>query len=164
MLLFKDIKQNYPVYILDTQEFCLIQGKATQVSFPRLDVNQKNYKTEMVVDITIEANGKTATYTIPENHSVTYAGHLVLATEKPGLIGEIEAQKANAEQALASASKAQNIIDKAPLLLAELNPVYKEKQETEQRFGKIEQSISGMEKLMKKQQEMMENFIKKFES
>lgn len=35
MLLFKDIKQNYPVYILDTQEFSLIQGKATQVSFPR---------------------------------------------------------------------------------------------------------------------------------
>lgn len=65
---------------------------------------------------------------------------------------------------LASASKAQNIIDKAPLLLAELNPMYKEKQETEQRFGKIEKSISGMEELMKKQQEMMENFIKKFES
>lgn len=37
MLLFKDIKQNYPVYILDTQEFSLIQGKATQVSFPRLE-------------------------------------------------------------------------------------------------------------------------------
>ena len=63
-----------------------------------------------------------------------------------------------------SASKAQNIIDKAPSLLAELNPMYKEKQETEQRFGKIEKSISGMEELMKKQQEMMENFIKKFES
>lgn len=58
MLLFKDIKQNYPVYILDTQEFSLIQGKATQVSFPRLEMNQKTGKTEMVVDVTIEANGK----------------------------------------------------------------------------------------------------------
>lgn len=76
----------------------------------------------------------------------------------------VEAQKANAEQVLASASKAQNIIDKAPSLLAELNPMYKEKQETEQRFGKIEGSIGEMKELMKKQQEMMENFIKKFES
>lgn len=157
MLLFKDIKQNYPVYILDTQEFSLIQGKATQVSFPRLEMNQKTGKTEMVVDVTIEANGKMATYAIPESHSVTYAGHLVLSTEKSGLTSEVEAQKANAEQVLASASKAQNIIDKAPSLLAELNPMYKEKQETEQRFGKIEKSISGMEELMKKQQEMMEN-------
>ena len=113
MLLFKDIKQNYPVYILDTQEFSLIQGKATQVSFPRLEMNQKTGKTEMVVDVTIEANGKMATYAIPESHSVTYAGHLVLSTEKSGLTSEVEAQKANAEQVLASASKAQNIIDKA---------------------------------------------------
>ena len=112
MILFKDIKQNYPVYILDTQEFDIIQGKATQVSFPRLEMNQKTGKTEMVVDVTIEANGKIATYTIPENHSVTYAGHLVLATEKPGLASEVEAQKASAEQVLASASKAQKIIKK----------------------------------------------------
>ena len=97
MILFKDIKQNYPVYILDTQEFDIIQGKATQVSFPRLEMNQKTGKTEMVVDVTIEANGKIATYTIPENHSVTYAGHLALATEKPGLASEVEAQKASAE-------------------------------------------------------------------
>lgn len=89
---------------------------------------------------------------------------LVLSTEKSGLTSEVEAQKANAEQVLASASKAQNIIDKAPSLLAELNPMYKEKQETEQRFGKIEGSIGEMKELMKKQQEMMENFIKKFES
>lgn len=91
-------------------------------------------------------------------------GILFCQQKKSGLTSEVEAQKANAEQVLASASKAQNIIDKAPLLLAELNPMYKEKQETEQRFGKIEKSISGMEELMKKQQEMMENFIKKFES
>lgn len=88
----------------------------------------------------------------------------IVATEKSGLTSEVEAQKANAEQVLASASKAQNIIDKAPSLLAELNPMYKEKQETEQRFGKIEGSIGEMKELMKKQQEMMENFIKKFES
>ena len=129
-----------------------------------MEMNQKTGKTEMVVDVTIEANGKMATYAIPESHSVTYAGHLVLSTEKSGLTSEVEAQKANAEQVLASASKAQNIIDKAPSLLAELNPMHKEKQETEQRFGKIEGSIGEMKELMKKQQEMMENFIKKFES
>lgn len=164
MLLFKDIKQNYPVYILNTQEFTITKGKATHVSFPRLEMNQKTGKAEMVVDVTIDADGKTATYAIPESHSVTYAGNLVLSTEKAGLANEVEAQKASAEQVLASASKAQKIIDKAPTLLAELNPIYKEKQETELRFGKIEKSINSMEELMKKQQEMMESFIKKFEN
>lgn len=83
MLLFKDIKQNYPVYILDTQEFSLIQGKATQVSFPRLEMNQKTGKTEMVVDVTIEANGKMAIYAIPESHSVTYAANMAYADFYP---------------------------------------------------------------------------------
>lgn len=84
MLLFKDIKQNYPVYILDTQEFSLIQGKATQVSFPRLEMNQKTGKTEMVVDVTIEANGKMATYAIPESHSWT-ASQVKKSMESLGL-------------------------------------------------------------------------------
>lgn len=111
MLLFKDIKQNYPVYILDTQEFSLIQGKATQVSFPQLEMNQKTGKTEMVVDVTIEANGKMATYAIPESHSVTYAGHLVLSTEKSGLASEVEAQKANGQQHTWTASQVKKSME-----------------------------------------------------
>ena len=163
-MLFKDIKQNYPVYILDKQEFCIIQGKATAVSFPRVEMNQKTGRSEMVVDVTVEANGKTATYAIPENLSVTYAGNIVLSTDKQGLTGEVEAMVASADQVIASVTHAQKIKDKAPAILADLNPVYREKQETEQRLGKIEGSISEMKGLMQSQQKMLEDFIKKFES
>ena len=161
-MLFKEIKQNYPVYILDKQEFQIIQGKATAVSFPRVEMNQKTGRTEMVVDVTVEANGKTATYSIPENLSVTFAGNLVLSTDKQGLTGGVEAMVANADQILASVQQAQKIKDTATAILADLNPVYKEKQETEKRFGKIEGSISDMKDMMQKQQKMMEEFIKKF--
>lgn len=161
-MLFKEIKQNYPVYILDKQEFQIIQGKATAVSFPRVEMNQKTGRTEMVVDVTVEANGKTATYSIPENLSVTFAGNLVLSTDKQGLTGEVEAMVANADQILTSVQQAQKIKDTASAILADLNPVYKEKQETEKRFGKIEGSISDMKDMMQKQQKMMEELIKKF--
>lgn len=164
MILFRDVKQNYPVYIFDNQEFELIQGKAVEVGFPRLEMNPKTGKSEMVVDVAIEANGKNATYAIPENMSVTWAGNLVLATDKSGLISEVESAVERAKQIIAAAPKAQKVIDKAPVLLADLNPAFKEKQETEQRFSKIENSIGRMEELMQKQQEMMSNFIKKFES
>jgi len=163
-MLFKDIKQNYPVYILDKQEFCITQGKATAVSFPRIEMNQKIGRSEMVIDVTVEANGKTATYAIPENLSVTYAGNIVLSTDKQGLTGEVEAMVASADQVIASVTHAQKIKDKAPAILADLNPVYREKQETEQRFGKIEGSISEMKGLMQSQQKMLEDFIKKFEN
>lgn len=48
MLLFRDLKQNYPVYIFDNQEFTLIQGKAVEVGFPRLEMNPKTGKSEYV--------------------------------------------------------------------------------------------------------------------
>lgn len=164
MLLFRDLKQNYPVYIFDNQEFTLIQGKAVEVGFPRLEMNPKTGKSEMVIDIAIEADGKKATYAIPESTSVTWAGNLVLSTDKQGLVSEVEASVERAKQIIAAAPKAQKVIDKASSILADLNPVFKERQETEQRFNKIEGSISRMEELMQKQQEMMSNFIKKFES
>lgn len=164
MLQFKDIKQNYPVHILDKQEFCIISGKATAVSFPRVEVNQKTGRTEMVIDVTVEANGKTATYTIPENLTVTYAGNIVLSTDKQNLASEVEAMVANADQIIASVPHAQKIKDMAPMILADLSPAYKEKQETEQRFGKMENAISEMKSLVQSQQKMLEGFIKKFEN
>lgn len=163
-MLFKDIKQNYPVYILDKQDLSVIQGKATSVSFPRMDMNPKIGKTEMVVDVTIEVNGKTGTYTIPENLSVTYAGNLVLSTDKQGLSGEIEAMKNNAEQILASVDRQKEILNKASSLLAELNPVYKEKQETEKRFGVIETQVSEVKKSVDEIKDLVTSFLKEFKS
>ena len=115
---FKDVKQNYSVYILNKQDITITDGKVISVGFPHLDLSTKPAmgQSQMVVDVTIEANSKTATYSIPENLSVTYAGDVVLS---------------------------------------ELNPVYKEKKETEQRFSKIEESISRMESTVN-------NFINSF--
>lgn len=160
-MLFKDLKQNYPVYILDKQNLVLTQGKAVQVPFPRVEMNQKTGKTEMVIDVTIEANGKTATYVIPENLSVTYAGNIILSTDKMSLASEVEAMKTSAEQVLASVEHHKNVLDKASSLLAELNPVYKEKQETEKRFTAIEETVSGMRGSVDELKKMMAEFIKK---
>lgn len=154
-MLFKDIKQNYPVFILDKQNLSLVQGKVVSVSFPRMDINPKTGKSDTVVDVTIEANGKTATYAIPENMSVTYAGNTVLSTDKSGLVNEIEAMKSSAEQVLASVDHQKEILEKASSLLAELNPVYRERQENEMRFNKMEESIAKL-------QQMMTDFIGEF--
>lgn len=143
-MLFKDLKQGYSVYILNKQTLTITVGKVTQVSFPRADFS-KSMQPNTVVDITIEADGKTATYTIPEGLSVTYANDLVLATDKQGLSCEVEAMKSNAEKILESVDRQREIVDKASTLLAELNPVYKEKKETDERFSKMENSISRLE-------------------
>lgn len=151
-MIFKDIKQNYPVYILDKQELTISQGKVLSVGFPRTDLLQRptTIPAQTVIDVTIENGDKQATYTIPENLSITYAGNIVLSTDKDNLVREIEALKNQAEQILASVDKQKQILEKANILLADLNPVYKEKKETDLRISKIESSISEMKDMFSK--------------
>lgn len=109
MLPFRDIKQNYPVYIFNKQSLTIEQGKVTQLSFPRVDSGRMPLGS-MVVDVTISSGGKTATYTIPENLCITDAGpSLVLSTEKETLTHEVEAMKNNALQILATVDRQKKL-------------------------------------------------------
>ena len=152
-MLFKDIKQNYPVYILDKQELTVSQGKVLSIGFPRMDVMSKPanpINTQMVIDVTIDNCGKSATYTIPEGLSITYAGSIVLSTDKEGLIREIEAMKNSAESVINSIDEQRQILQKSNKLLSELNPAFKEKQEVDVRFTNIEKSIDEMKEMFNK--------------
>lgn len=153
-MLFKDIKQNHIVHILDKEEMKYFQCKALSVSFPRMSMAQ-NGTTQSVVDVTIEMDGKTATYSIPEHLSITYAGNLILSTDSDGLSREIEAMKNNAEQILCSVDKQKKIIEKASDLLVQLNPSFREKKDIEERFNKIESGMTEMKN-------MLSGFIKEF--
>lgn len=153
-MLFKDVKQSYPIYILDNQNITVSNGKVLSVSFPRIDDNKNNYMdfqfrpTQMVIDLTIESEGKTATYTVPENQSIARAKNLVLILDKADLISEIECLKTNAEQLIASIDKQKDILEKSSALLENLNPAFKEKKETEERFSKLESSMDDIKKLI----------------
>lgn len=148
---FKNIKQGAAVYILDRDKMEFKQGVVTAVSFPRLNLQcNAGQNSSMVVDVTIESDGKPATYTIPEGLSVTYASNLVLSIDMQGLSTEVERMKTDAERILASVEKQKMVIEKAGDLLSQLNPQYKERQETEKRFRGIEGDLSSVKTMVEK--------------
>ena len=150
-MIFRDIKQHNKVYILDKMNVTIDEGIVTAVGIP-----QPNIEGKIVIDVTINVKDKQATYTIPEQLSVTRANNLVLAIDQKDLIQELETMKTNAKLII---DTQKTILQKADKLLLELNPVLKEKQQNEQRFSKIEDSLSQIAKLMEKQQETINNFI-----
>lgn len=152
-MLFKDVKQNYPVFILDKQNVKFTQGKVQSVSFPHMDNSAPIGMNKTVIDVVIEADGKSATYAMPENLSIVYAGDIVLSTDKDGIVREIEAMKMSAEQVLNSVDRQKEIVERSSKLLVDLNPDFKAKQENEQRLSNLENS-------MKELKEMMTGFIK----
>lgn len=154
-MMFKDIKQNYQVYILDKNTIEYKEGKVNSVSFPRMMMTQSG--TQSVIDVTIESEGKTATYSIPEHLSITYAGNIILSTTKENIAKEVESIKNSAEQILESIDRQKEIIDKSTRLLTDLNPSFKEKKEVEDRFNRIETDVADMKN-------MLTNFIKEFKN
>lgn len=150
-MLFKDLKIGYQVYILHKGEdikVCI--GKVTAVSPPRFPQTQSNFQAmQMVVDVTIDEEGTSKTYTTPDSLSVTYAGNdLVIATEREGILREIETIKAHNEDELSKVAHRRMIVTQCEKILSEWNPVFKERRETEERFNKLETSMIDLKSML----------------
>lgn len=144
MIAFKDLKQSLPVYMLNSETLELTECRVVSNSFPHYDMIAK----QNVVDLVIENKGQSATYAMPENSTTSRSGSLIFATGKEGFISEVEAIKADAERIIASVPQKEEMVKKATALMADLNPMYRKEKETEERFSKIEGSVSKMEKML----------------
>lgn len=147
---FKDLKSGYPVYLLDRTALKYEQGNVMSVSLPHADVQPGNYG-KMLVDITIQTkDGKQNTYSVSDTEQTAYAGSLLLTCNKESAVNEVRAIKAQAEEALVKAETSRTVIDNCKVLLEELDTTFKDKQETEKRFHKIDERFSAMEDKMDK--------------
>ena len=146
---FKDIKTNNTVFILDKNNLKVIPAKVINASQPKIDMSKPNScmsGTTLIVDIDLKIEGKTVSYSIPENLDITYTNTgLVLAIDPNKLVNEVNSLHREAKDQLAKKEYYENIINKTPDLLAELNPQLKEKQETDRRLNLMESSMSTMQ-------------------
>lgn len=142
---FKNIQRNHPVYVLDKQEVEVKEGKVID-NQPHLNTGIATISGsgQPMRDVTIEVDGKQTIYTIPEHLGVTFAGSIVLATEKAELIPEVGKMINEASDIIKAYEPSIQRKTKGEELLATLNPAVKEKQETEKRFKAIEGDISGI--------------------
>ena len=147
-MLFKDLKNGFPVYIYDRNSIEVSQGKVVNVSMPHIDKGNFNMQASMVVDITIENNGCPTTYTFRDNTETGYTSSLVISTDKANIIREIEAAKEQSEEALSQVEQHKIRLQKYETILADYNPAVKEKKAIDERFGKIESSMDELKSML----------------
>lgn len=148
-MLFKDLKAGYPVYIFHKDgEKRITQGKVTAISPSHLPPTPTMQTMQMVVDVTIDDGGLSRTYTISDNISVTYANDLVLSTDRDGVLREVEILKNQCAEELAKIEEYKKAVSECEKILSEWNPVFREKRETEERFSKLETSMSELKSMM----------------
>jgi chaperonin cofactor prefoldin len=142
-MIFKELRQNNTVYMLDKREgMKYTQGKVLNVGQPRIDTQLPTPGTmqmpQTVVDVTIEANGKTETYKFPDNVGVAAVGSVLFSTDKEGVLKEVQATISDCEQYLSQVDAKKEMLEQGKSLIAELDTTFKEKQEIENRISKIE--------------------------
>lgn len=154
---FKEIKQNHPVYILKTDEIKAINGKVINVSQPYFPTPQQfpsqqvfsPTNTQRMVDLTIEYEGRTQTFSVPETSQVVNAPNMVISCDRDGIIREVEAIKATKEDRLKSRDKDEKDVKSCEDILANWNPEFAAKKEQEKRLSAMEIKIGNMEDMMR---------------
>lgn len=156
--MFKDLKTGYPVYIFNKPELTISQAKVLQVSQPYFETPKpqpafvpSSQSTLRYVDVTVELDGRQSTYAIAENLSLAYANDnkLVLATDKAGIVREVEAMRTQSQDVISSVDRHKEIIEKTSQLLEEWNPEYREKAETEKRLAALESGMGDIKGMIK---------------
>ena len=141
---FKELKSGYPLCLFDRGTMRYEQAKVMSVGMPRADLTVGNYG-KMLVDVTVQtADGKQNTYSVTDTERSAYAGTLMLTTDKECVVDEVRAAKAQAEEALSKVEEMKRTVGKCDALLEELDTTFREKQETESRFRKIEEKTDKM--------------------
>lgn len=140
---FKDLKPGGIFYILTKDTMKLDKATIMTVSAPHIE-NKINSITQLVVDITMNVDGKPVTYVMQDTGNVSYCAGQILTADKLALIGEIKAIKAQHEQILASVDKSTEIVGKCDSLISELDDAFREKKENDERLSKLENMMKTL--------------------
>ena len=140
------------MYVLYKNEPRFAVGKVAQVSNqypPQFNFQQPiNPNTMgMMVDLSIEVDGKTETYPrIPINSSIAEFPDkgVILSETRDGIVNEINVIRNASQTAIDQVELHKRIIASCDQLLLDLNPQLKHEQEQAGRIASLEQRLAGM--------------------
>lgn len=146
--MFSDLRKGFQVYSLRTDDAPkFLTGKVIAVSDPRfIPNNPGDYMSvqQRVVDLTVEIEGETKTFTVPESQNVAKAAGITLATSIDPIINELNAIRTESEDALQKVDMHKSRIEECNKILESVNPQFKKTREQDKRIEGIEKKVDGL--------------------
>lgn len=149
--MFKDFQNGFQVHMLDKSGAIPMykMGKVVSVSPARIEqkpmvpgqVPNPMMFTDRVIDLTIEHDGQTKTYVVPENGNVATSAGLTLACSTEPILNEVRAMLRTSTDIINSVNHHQEVVSKCESIMQELNPTFAESKAQNERIDKMEKSI-----------------------
>lgn len=157
--MFKDLKPGLQMLILDksaTPMKCHT-GKVVKVSPPRVEMPKVDgtipfssfQMQDRVVDLTVEYEGKTNTYVVPENSNVAYGDAVTIACSEEPIISEVKSRMKESADIVDSYEYHKANIEECKSILAILSPQYADTQEQEKRMTAIEDDLADIKDMIR---------------
>lgn len=149
-MLFKELKSNYPIFLLDRATLKFEQAKVMNVQPNYQSVNMNRIE----VNVTIQnKEGKQNTYAVADSEQSAYAGNLFISTSKDCIINEVNALKNASEEVLSNVEEHKQTVEKCKELLAELDTTFRDQQKTNARLDQMENKLDEIFKFVKSQKQ-----------
>lgn len=149
-MLFKELKSNYPIFLLDRATLKFEQAKVMNVQPNYQSVNMNRIE----VNVTIQnKEGKQNTYAVADSEQSAYAGNLFISTSKDCIINEVNALKNASEEVLSKVEEHKQTVEKCKELLAELDTTFRDQQKTNARLDQMENKLDEIFKFVKSQKQ-----------
>ena len=149
-MLFKELKGNYPIFLLDRATLKFEQAKVMNVQPNYQSVNMNRIE----VNVTIQnKEGKQNTYAVADSEQSAYAGNLFISTSKDCIINEVNALKNASEEVLSKVDEHKQTVEKCKELLAELDTAFRDQQKTNERLDQMENKLDEIFKFVKSQKQ-----------
>lgn len=146
------LRTGVPVYVLYKNEPRFAVGKVAQVSNqypPQFNFQQplNPGNMGMMVDLSIEVDGKTETYPkIPINSTIAEFPDkgVILSETRDGIVNEVNVIRNASQTAIDQVDVHKRIIESCDQLLLDLNPQLKHEQEQAGKIARLEERLAGM--------------------
>lgn len=157
--MFKDLKPGLSMLILDKSATPIKchNGKVVKVSLPRVELPKADaplsfnafQMQDRVVDLTIEYDGKTNTFVVPENSNVAYGDVVTIACNDEPIIAEVKSRMKESADIVESYDFHKANIEECKSILATLSPQYADNQQTEQRMSAMESDLADIKDMIR---------------
>lgn len=157
--MFKDLKPGLQMLILDKSATPIKchSGKVVKVSMPRVDMPKADgsmpfssfQMQDRVVDLTIEYDGKTSTFVVPENSNVAYGDAVTISCSEDAIISEVKSRMKESADIVDSYEFHKANIEECKSILAGLNPQYAGTQEQDKRMTAMEEDIADIKDMIR---------------
>lgn len=162
---FKELKQGFPLYVLNVNTMEVGTGTVTFVGQPHVTQDKQKLakgQIQMVIDVTANFGNQSQTIELADSLSSTMSndGQLLITPNQSDVANGMRMIKARCEEYIRNEQHYKELIVKCDEQLPNFDPLYKQSMASEARFSEMQSTIDRQSKDIAEMKKMLSELVK----